>query len=340
PSVLGEVVMIAYGSARRKDVVGAFSTISGNEFENRSGTTPAELMQGYSPGVQVIRRNGTPGIQVHVMIRGSASFTSLEPLYIIDGIRSEGEVFNSINPQDIENITILKDASSTAIYGANGANGVVIITTKKGRPGKALISVASQWGIATPPKKYKLLNASEYLELAKEFQNPLPPDFRGTTTNGADWQDEIFRNALLSTNHVSISGGGEKMTYNISSGYFDEESVLRDFRYRSANLRIALQETTGRFKFGQNINFQYKHQTGTNDYGHSNSTIRDALGMPPYLNVKDASGNFTGPNELDLLTDDSPIFNPLARFDAQDNVARNFTLNPQFFAEVRILKSL
>src|SRR5450755_1092258 len=158
---LNSVVVIGYGTAKKKDVVGAVDVISAKTAGATTSTNISELLIGKAAGVQVVQANGTPGSDAQIIIRGTGSFTSVEPLYVIDGIQGDKNLFNTIASQDIETITILKDASATAIYGVSGANGVVLITTKKAHTGSPKISFLSQWGEASAWKQQQLLNAAQ-----------------------------------------------------------------------------------------------------------------------------------------------------------------------------------
>jgi len=175
---LNEVVVIGYGTARRRDLVGSVSTVTAKEAGATTSTSPAQLLVGKAAGVQVVNTSGVPGSNAQIIIRGTGSFTSVEPVYVIDGIQGDANLFNSLSSQDIESITILKDASSTAIYGAAAANGVVIVTTRKGRKGVPRLSITSQWGVASAWKKLDVLKAPDYVNLIKDInttnKQPIP----------------------------------------------------------------------------------------------------------------------------------------------------------------------
>lgn len=336
---LNEVVVIGYGTARRRDVTGAINTITTKDFGNNSATTPSQLLQGKSPGVQILNTSGIPGSGANIIIRGVGSFTNVSPLYVIDGIQSDAGLFNAINPQDIESITILKDAASTAIYGAAAANGVVLITTKRAKTGPPRVSISSQWGFAKRSKKLDVLNAVQYAELAKDYAaaqgSTLPakfnsPDILVTRT---DWQDAIFRTAALSNNAVSISGGSENVLYNFSAGYINQEAIVQNYRYKAINLRFSIEEKLGIFRFGQSLNTQFTNNTG------SAADVTAALYMPPYFEIYDSTreGGFTAATNVKDL---SNAGNPLVKVHNLNISNRNYILYPQFFGEVNILKSL
>src|SRR2546421_4854696 len=222
---LNQVVVIGYGSAKKKDVVGSVSIVSAKEAGANTATSASQLLIGKAAGVQVVQTSGVPGSGAQIIIRGTGSFTSVEPLYVIDGIQGDGNLFNTISTQDIETITVLKDASATAIYGAAAANGVVIITTKKARSGAPRISFTSQIGISKAWRQLNILKAKDYVDLVKDVatvqSTPLPPKFNtpAVLVDSTDWQSAIFRTAISTDNHITISGGTDKFVYAFSTGY-------------------------------------------------------------------------------------------------------------------------
>jgi TonB-linked SusC/RagA family outer membrane protein len=338
-SGLDEVVVIGYGTARRRDLAGAINTVTSKDFGNNSATSAGQLLQGKAAGVQVVNNSGLPGSGTNIIIRGVGSLTTVSPLYVVDGIQSDAGIFNALNPQDIESITLLKDAASTAIYGANGANGVVLVTTKKGRPGGLRISFNSQYGTAWRPKKLDVLNAAQYLDLAKDFSastgSVLPdkfnsPDIAVTRT---DWQDAIFRNAPVSNNTLSLSGGSENVLYTLSAGYIDQKAIVQNYRYTATNVRFSLDERLGIFHFGQSVNARFTRSTG------NAANIQDALYMQPYFAIYDPTrlGGFTAATNVKDLSDAG---NPLVNIYNRNTVNKSFVLNPQVFGEVNLLKSL
>ncbi|MEO6963235.1 MAG: carboxypeptidase-like regulatory domain-containing protein, partial [Puia sp.] len=209
---LNQVIVIGYGTARKRDIVGSLDIVAAKDAGATVSTNPSELLIGKAAGVQVVQANGVPGADAQIIVRGTGSFTGVDPLYVIDGIQADKNLFNAISGQDIENITILKDASSTAIYGSAAANGVVIITTRKGRQGPPKVSFTTQWGVSRAWKQLDLLNASQYVDLLKDFAATsnltLPAKFSGPTVlvDSNNWQNQIFRAAPVSENDISITG--------------------------------------------------------------------------------------------------------------------------------------
>ena len=336
---LDEVVVIGYGTAKKKDVVGAVDIVSAKDAGSTISTNASQLLIGKSAGVQVVQSNGTPGADAQIIIRGTGSFTSVDPLYVVDGIQSDKNVFNALSAQDIDNITILKDASSTAIYGSAAANGVVIITTKRAKSGTPRVSVTSQWGISSAWKQLKLLNAAQYVDLLKDFaagtNSTLPAKFNTSAVlvDSNNWQKQIFRNALVSENDINISGGSEKVLYSFSVGYITQQSTVKDLINKRLNLRFGLDETLGRFHFGQYFNLRY-----TNTLGQM-AAITDALGYAPYKPIYDARipGGYSIVSNVE---DFSNVNNPLLYQNVNHPVSKEYFFIPQFFGEVTLLKGL
>jgi TonB-dependent starch-binding outer membrane protein SusC len=336
---LDEVVVIGYGTAKKKDVVGSVDIISTKDAGNTAATNPSELLIGKSAGVQVVQANGTPGADAQILIRGTGSFTSVDPLYVIDGIQGSKNLFNSLSSQDIESITILKDASSTAIYGSAAANGVVLITTKKARSGAPKISFTSQWGLSKAWKQLHLLNASQYVDLLKDFaatsNTSLPAKF-GTASvlvDSNNWQSQIFRQAVVSENDINVSGGSDKVLYNLSLGYINQQSIIQSLTNKRLNVRFGLDETLGRFRLGQSLAIRY-----TNTVGQM-ANITDALAYAPYKPLLDP--NILGGYSIESNIEDfSNAPNPLQAVRLNHPVNAEYVFFPQVYGEVSLIKGL
>lgn len=336
---LNEVVVIGYGTSRKQDVVGSVDIVSSKDAGATTATNPSQLLIGKSAGVQVLQSNGTPGSDAQILIRGTGSFTGVDPLYVIDGIQGSKTMFNTLATQDIENITILKDASSTAIYGSAAANGVVIITTRRGKSGAPRINFNSQWGVAKAWKKLDLLNASQYVDLLQDFaattNSKLPEKFStaDVRTDRTDWQNEIFRSGLVSQNDVNISGGSDKVAYNFSLGYIKQQAIVKNFTNSRVNARFALDETLGRFHLGQSLNIRY-----TKDDGQL-ASISEAVYYAPYKPIYDANvpGGYSNTTNVDDFSNGN---NPLAAINLNHPVNTGFVFFPQVFAEVDIVAGL
>ena len=336
---LDEVVVIGYGTAKKKDVVGSVESVAAKDAGNTTSTNPSQLLIGKAAGVQIVQASGTPGADAQILIRGTGSFTSVDPLYVIDGIQGDKNLFNTLSAQDIDNITILKDASSTAIYGSAAANGVVIITTRKGRTGAPRITVTSQWGQAKAWRQQKLLNASQYVDLLKDFaatsSTTLPAKFNTSSVlvDSNNWQKNIFRTALVSENDININGGSEKVTYNLSLGYITQQSIVRALTNDRFNTRFSLDENLGRFHFGQSLAIRYTKTTG------QMANITDGIEYAPYKPIYDPNV-LGGYSILSNVEDFSNVNNPLQAINLVHPATREFVFFPQAFGEVSLIKGL
>ena len=233
---LNEVVVVGYGTVKKKDLTGSLTTISSKDFQKGAIATPEQLILGKVAGVSIVSNGGAPGAGSTIRIRGGASLSgSNDPLFIIDGVQLSGggiagsaNPLSLINPNDIETFNILKDAAAVSIYGSRASNGVIIITTKKGKSGKAKINFSSQISIATLPKKIDVLSADEFKTFVNTNGTAAQKALVGTANT--DWQNEVFQTAIGTDNNLSISGstkGKVKMPYRISAGYFNQDGILR-----------------------------------------------------------------------------------------------------------------
>lgn len=237
-----EIVVIGYGSQKKNDLTGAVASLKAKDFNKGVISSPTELLQGRVAGVNITTNGGEPGAGVSVRIRGANSIRSgQEPLYVVDGVPLEitdvqpsgasltgvgaaanKNPLNFLNPDDIESIDVLKDASATAIYGSRGANGVVIVTTKKGKEGRNTVSYSGYAAVSDLPAKYDVLSAAEFN--AERAKRNLPVDDKGYVT---DWQDQIFRSAITQNHNISMSGGNKNSFYRASLGYMNQEGIIK-----------------------------------------------------------------------------------------------------------------
>lgn len=332
---LNEIVVIGYGSTRKKNVVGALDVVNTKTVGQNAATNAEQLLIGKSAGVQVINSSGIPGSGAQIIIRGSGSFKDVTPLYVIDGIQG---FFNVVSPQDIESITILKDASSTAIYGSAAANGVVIVTTKRAKSGAPKITFSSKIGIAKAWRKLDLLKTKDYVELVKDIAetNGLTVPDKFTTGNlgdSTDWQKQIFRTGIISENFINVNGGSDKVLYNMSVGYITQQAIVKDYQNNRVNIRLGLEENLGRFRFGQSIDVRYiknKGQVGS---------LSDAVTFAPYKPVYDPTiiGGYSTVSNVD---DNSNSNNPLQILGVRRQKSDEYLYFPQLFGEVRLIKGL
>lgn len=338
-AALSDIVVIGYGTAKKKNVVGAFNVVTVKEAGAVNATNPSQLLIGKAAGVQVLQSSGSAGADAQIIIRGTGSFTDINPLYVVDGIQGTKNLFNTLNPQDIESITVLKDAASTAIYGSAAANGVVIITTKKGKTGPPRVSFTSQWGTAKAWKQLHLLNAAQYVDALKDLaatKNTVLPAKFGTTAvlqDSTNWQDAVFRNALVSENDLNISGGGEKVNYSVSASYIDQQAILTDATNKRFQARVGLEETLGRFRFTQNIIVRQYVSKG------NYANIINAIQYAPYKPILDPSIQ-GGYSILSNIDDFSNAVNPLQEIAMKSQTTKSMAFFPQLSGEVRLLDGL
>lgn len=235
-----EVVVVGYGVQKKEDATGSVQRVSTDDFNKGVVSSPAQLLSGKVAGLSISSMSGEPGGQMNVRLRGGTSINAgNEPLFVIDDVPIDNSAhnpggfsagrnpLNSINPSDIEDITVLKDASATAIYGSRGANGVIIIRTKRGKIGQKGVQSVDYNGyvsFASITKKYDVLSALEYSEALMQYA-PSRENYIGNATT--EWQNEIFRDAISHTHDLSISGGAEKMSYRVSMGYQNQEGIIR-----------------------------------------------------------------------------------------------------------------
>ena len=244
PQSMQQVVIVGYGQVKRRDLTGAVATVSADQIAKVPVTTLDQALQGRAPGVQVTNNDGAPGGGVQVQIRGVGSLGSNDPLYVVDGYPITGGL-NTLNPSDIASMEILKDASATAIYGNRAANGVVIITTKRGRKNGTQVSIDVVSSIQGRPKTYKVLNAQQWGALAYQHASidgytALANWADADTLHEADWQKAVYQTGLRQTYNLSIRGGSDKVQTAFSAGYFDQKGVVMgsDFKRINASVNV------------------------------------------------------------------------------------------------------
>lgn len=307
-SQLEDVVVIGYGQTKRKDVTGAISSISGEELRKTQPVTFDQALQGKVPGLVVQQISGQPGGAVSVQIRGLSSFGPSAPLYVIDGIIMGGTAtlgagtnpLAGINPSEIESIDVLKDASATAIYGSQATNGVIVITTKRGRAAAPNITYDAYFGMQQVPKKLPVMNLREYagfinarnqglgwgFDERPEFVNP---KYLG---EGTDWQSELFRNAPMTSHSLSVSGGDTRTQYLLSGSYFKQEGIALGSDFRRLSLRLNLDnKATNWLKIGTSLQLaNIRENVNTTN----SNVINTALSQTPDIAVKNADGSWGG----------------------------------------------
>ncbi len=351
---LNEVVVVGYGTSKKKDLTGSVASVAMTNADKTPVVGTSQLLQGQASGVQVTQTNSQPGSSFTVRIRGTNSIsTSSDPLYVVDGYA--GADITTINPSDIASIDVLKDASATAIYGSRGANGVVMITTKRGTAGRNAITLEAYTGFQKVGKKLKMMNAPEFATYLNnvttynnQFINPTPVALPYTADQvkamgaGTDWQDELFRTAPISNYTLGFSGGNADTRYFLSMNFFDQQGIILQSDYKRGTVRFNLdRKVSDKLKVGFNSQFSYdyQHQANVNTNGGSGGgTLLDALRMSPIVPVYDSTGKFTFQNGPQPYVD--ILGNPVAAAMLNTDKARNLRLLANVFGEYEIIKGL
>ncbi|MEA4984857.1 TonB-dependent receptor SusC [bioreactor metagenome] len=284
---LEEVVVIGYGTQKKKDLTTAVSSVSGEEIAERPIISAAQALQGKAAGVQVIQPSGKPGAGLSIRVRGSTSISSSnEPLYVVDGTPTND--ISNLNPSDIENMSILKDASSAAIYGSRAANGVVLITTKRGSKGESQISLNSYFGFSKVGKTLSTLNTTQYYDLMDEIYGEGYVD--RTNTNFTDWNQEIFGTGYQQNYQLTFSGATDKTNYFVSGGYQKEEGIISPAWYDRLSFRTNLDtEIKSWLHLSSNLNVTRTKRRDATDNTSSGrgGIILSVLNTPPFLEIWD-----------------------------------------------------
>lgn len=365
--LLKDVVVVAYGTVKKSDLTGSVSSVSSEELTRTAPTSLDQALQGRAAGVQVTQVSGRPGGETSIRIRGSSSINAgNEPLYVVDGmlITSDNGQTNaggtagsglnglsSINPGDIERIEILKDASATALYGSRGSNGVVLITTKRGKSGKSSVTFDTYYGVQEVTKQLDMLNGEEFANYMNEFseESGLPFDIRYLIPEkigeGTDWQKAIFQQAPMQSYQLSALGGSENTQFSISGGYFKQKGVIINSDFERYSFRTNLdQKISNRFKVGSSVSLSYIKSRGVLTGAQSAGTgtllpgaTSSALLFTPTLPVLDSTvaGGYT-------LEDDRGrnIGNPVADALETDNISNNVRAIANLYGILKIAEGL
>ncbi len=332
---LENVVVIGYGTQKKKDLTSAIVTIDDKAIRNRPLASAAEALQGKAAGVQVIQPSGKPGGDVVVRVRGATSvLAGNEPLYVVDGLPTTD--IRGINPNDVENISVLKDASSSSIYGARAANGVVLITTKKGKANQQNISLNVYSGITKLRKTIDVLNTRRYRELIDEIS---PGSLDPLWTSETDWGNEVFGLGKNQSYQLAVSGGTDKSRYMVSGNYLKQDGIVQPASFNRFSTRINLDNELNKWlTFGTNINLLYSKTKDTQDNASSGrgGVIMSALNTPPFLNIynKDGSGQFD-PNPFQPSWE-----NPIAYIRGPEQFQNDSRILGNVFLSIKPIKSI
>lgn len=351
---LDEVVVVGYGTSKRSDVTGSLSSITSEDLREVPVTGLDQAIQGRAAGVQVTQNSGAPGGGVSIRVRGIGSTLTAEPLYVIDGVPVvndnsssrtqydgvEGNVqasntLNTINPNDIQSIEILKDASATAIYGARGANGVVLITTKRGKAGRSKVSLDSYVGTQKLVRKVDVLNLREYAEYYNSNNFNAVEEFADLDLlgEGTDWQDEIFRRAFNYNTQLTLSGGSERTQFAMSGGFNRNEGIVVGSAFERFSGRINLDhQISDKVRLGNSLTFaRTKEDITLQD--NTRGVVYTALLFVPAAPVRNADGSFAAPqDEIELN-----FINPVSRALETSDINRKTRLLANFYFEADLL---
>jgi TonB-linked SusC/RagA family outer membrane protein len=359
---LSEVVVVGYGTQRKSDLTGAVASVGASRLSQAMVANLDQAFQGRIPGVQVQQNSGAPGGATTVTIRGVSSLGSNQPLYVIDGIQFSGDgvgvagltdggngqtrsnPLSSINPNDIVSIDVLKDASASAIYGSRASNGVIIITTKRGKSGEAKISYNGYYGVSSLRKKLDMMDLQQYADyrntIATETNQQVDQHYADPSLLGAgtDWQNAVFRSAAQQSHSVSATGGNDKTQYAIMGGFFKQEGIAIHSDLRRFNTRVNIDsKVTDWFKIGTSMAYTNTFQNMIND-GSGDGIFAQALAVQPDVPVRDAAGNFAGPPQN--VSSAEVKFNPVAIAMMRTNSLAQQRLMANFYGEANILKNL
>jgi TonB-linked SusC/RagA family outer membrane protein len=349
---LTDVVVTGYGKSTRANLTSAQTTVSAKDIDKTVNTTLEQAIQGRAAGVYVTQNSGQPGGGISVNIRGISSLGRTQPLYVIDGVQmqvSEDVSFGSssssnplagLNPSDIEDIQILQGPSATAIYGSRASNGVILVTTKRGKAGDFKINYVYQYNLQTPPKHLDVMNLREYAQMRNEFHalagGTSPQEFLDPTLlgEGTDWQEELFNNAALNKHQLNLSGGSNNTAYYMSGEYLDQEGVAAGSGFKRFGFRLNLDNKPRDWAtIAANLSFnQTNEKLTTTNYGDAQSPlIGSALQLTPQIPVTNLDGSWGGSDPVNGANQYAPI-NPIAIA----NLITNSTKRRQFLGGLNI----
>ncbi len=328
-TLFDQIVVVGYGTQKKSDLTGAVSSVKGKDIARIPTANVEQALQGKVSGVYVAPSSGTPGAGAVIRIRGTGTLNNANPLYVIDGMITYDA--SNVNPEDVESIEVLKDASAAAIYGSRGANGVILITTKGGKTrDKASITASGYYGVQQVTKQIDLLNAAEFASAYNDFrgQQYFPnPDSLGEGTN---WQDEIFRNAPIYNASLSANGGSEQYQFNFSANYFSQDGIIQNSHYDRLTFRI-----NGEYKLNSFMSIGHNISNSSIREDVAPGVVNTAYRMPPVYAPRDSTGDFSDPTFFGLA-----IANPAADlYYKSDNHNTGSRLFGNLYADIDFLKN-
>jgi TonB-linked SusC/RagA family outer membrane protein len=325
--LLNEVVVVGYGTQKKSDLTGAVGSVKAKDIERIPAATVDQALQGKIAGVYVVPNSGQPGASATIRIRGTGTLNNASPIFVVDGMILDDISF--VNPQDVESIEVLKDASATAIYGNRGANGVILITTKRGKSGEARISLSTYYGTQDVTRQIPMANAAEFAQLYNELTNSMYFPNPASLGEGTNWQNEIFREAPIGNVQLSATGGSDKLLYNISANYFNQEGIIRESDFERASLRFNNEYQLNKaVKLGNNLVLMTANAQNPPD------VLGSAYRMPPVFGVYDSTGKFSDPTFFGQA-----IANPAADLVYKNNNhAVGYRVVGTVFADIKFLE--
>ncbi len=340
---LDEIVVIGYGTQKRSDLTTSISSVKAEDISEIPAADISQTLQGRAAGVN-ISAGGAPGSRTLVSIRGLNTFGDGDPLYVVDGVFT-GSI-NNIDPASIEKIDVLKDAAAASVYGSRGANGVIIVTTKQGVVGRTSFTFSTYTGVQSSNQRYDLLNTEQYVQYIKEINAQQDggtqvgivntnPDFDGNGID-TDWQDALFRTALMRNYSFGANGGTEKAKYNFSFSAFDQDGIYIDTNFKrytfNANSEAKISDN---FKIGETFAYGYTETIAPQTSG-GRVPLYNVIAAAPYIPVRNPDGSFAGPNDGDV----NNSRNQVRVQETEDNLNRTTSLIGSLYAEFKLAEGL
>lgn len=339
---LDEVVVVGYGTMRKKDVTGAVSSVRTEDITKNATSNVIQAIAGKMSGVQVVQNSGTPGGDVSILIRGVGTINDASPLYVIDGVPVSGGMWY-LNPNDVESIDVLKDASATAIYGSRGANGVVMVTTKQAQEGHTEINFDYSYGIQHTAKTYDMLNASQYAALHNEMRTNAGPEYSlnpafsdpESLGTGTDWMDAIFRTAPMQKVNLSMLGGNQKISHATSLGYYTQDGIMKNSSYNRLSLQSNISsKIVSNVTVRANVNLSAENRRTQ----PVSTVIQNAMRILPSIPIQDENGEYAGPTGNAEWNGNA--LNPVAIINEQNYRMKGFRMLSNISLEWEIIKGL
>jgi TonB-linked SusC/RagA family outer membrane protein len=340
---LEEVVVTGYGIQKKSDLTGAIASVSSEKLTEVPTIGVDQALQGRAAGVSIVERSGRAGERPQIQIRGITSINDITPLIVIDGaVYKDASILGSLNPNDIASVEVLKDASSAAIYGASGGNGVIIITTKKGEKGKMVTNFNMYRGIEYPVGKIEMMNSQQWLQTVEEVNpNDVGVTSRPDTFPTYDWQDYVFEPASSQNYDISFSGGSEKSTYMISSSYNKQDGIIRNSDYQRFTLRVnSDHKMTKRLTIDEKLYYVFSRNLGFSEslwHQYYDGPIRPSIQMAPAIPDYLPNGDWANPEDFGLSVTG---YNPLAKLDMIDRTQNSNMFDGNVGLKLDIIKGL